>query len=197
MTLAPESIRLVRPPGLDGVELVQIHRSTQRWSGYVKSWDLCFVAEGAARWRYRGRAMLTEAGQLRLKEPGERFVTERVESPSTLQIVQLSPARVASWLELLPASRRHFGALQVSLSLERQRQLRSAMAQLAGEEAGLSRDAALHSLLDGLLAPHLEETPRPRPVDSQCLTKTARPSLFKPRQAIGLRSTACPWLSDP
>ena len=30
MTLAPESIRLLRPSGLDGVELVQIHRSTQR-----------------------------------------------------------------------------------------------------------------------------------------------------------------------
>lgn len=87
MPLAPESIRLVRPPGLDGVELVQIHRSTQRWSGYVKSWDLCFVAEGSARWRYRGRVMQTDAGQLRLKEPGERFVTERVDAATTLQIV--------------------------------------------------------------------------------------------------------------
>lgn len=162
MPLATESIRLTRPPGLDGVELVQIHRSTQRWGGYVKSWDLCFVAEGAARWRYRGRSMRTEAGQLRLKEPGERFVTEGVDAPTTLQIVQLSPARVASWLEALPSSRRHFGALQVSLSPERQRQAQQLIARLAGEEEGLSRDTALCALLDGLLTPHLEETPRPQ-----------------------------------
>ncbi|MCK6523146.1 helix-turn-helix domain-containing protein [Myxococcota bacterium] len=162
MNLIPESVRVMRPQGLDGVELVQIHRSTQRWSGYVKTWDLCFVAEGSARWRYRGRAMQTDAGQLRLKEPGERFVTERVDAPCTLQIVQLSPARVASWLEALPSARRHFGALQVSLSPDRQRQLRQATARLAGEEEGLSRDTALCALLDGLLTPHLEEAPRPQ-----------------------------------
>lgn len=79
---------------------------------------------------------------------------------------------MASWLELLPASRRHFSALQVSLGPDRQRQLSQALARLAGEEEeGLGRDAALHGLLDGLLAPHLEEAPRPQRAPPRALRR--------------------------
>ncbi|MCK6518880.1 hypothetical protein L6R46_27950 [Myxococcota bacterium] len=33
----------------NGLELVQLHRLTQRRGGFVKSRDLCIVAEGGAR----------------------------------------------------------------------------------------------------------------------------------------------------
>jgi AraC-like DNA-binding protein len=158
--MRPEEIKLSRPAGLDGVEVVQIERSTQRWSGYQKTWDLCLLTEGSAQWRYRGRASQTEPGQLRLKEPGERFVTERVSSPCTLHIVQIEPARIAGWLDLVPASRRHFGAPQITLAPEAQQLFAQAVARLVGAEQGLWREAALHALLDGLLSPQLEETPR-------------------------------------
>jgi AraC-like DNA-binding protein len=101
--------------------------------------------------------MHTPTGALRLKEPGERFSTEQVDAPTSLAILQLDPARLAELLDALPASRRHFGELQLEQGAHALPRLRALMGRLRATDAALlDREEALAELIQDFFAPNME-----------------------------------------
>ncbi len=92
-------IRMSRPIDLPGVRLLQIAPSALPFQAFQETWDVCLVSAGASDWRYRGGTRTSVAGNVRLKEPGERFRTERVHAPVGYVIVQLEPAALVKYLD--------------------------------------------------------------------------------------------------
>jgi AraC-like DNA-binding protein len=148
-------VKLHRPAQLEGVTLVQIGESAERWSGFQKTWDVCLLTSGAADWRYRGQTQATVAGAVRLKEPGERFTTTRVEAAAGYMIMQVDPERFAALSQDVPTKHRQLAVKQLEVGREAKR-LARLFGALAQATTTLSRSAYVTALVREALLPALE-----------------------------------------
>ena len=96
-----------------GFRLARLAPSFTAWQAVQQTWDVCVVEAGAAEWRYRGECRRSDAGMVRLKEPGERFVTEQVLAPTGYLILQVEPERFNGLTDVSAASR-HLTRAQLS-----------------------------------------------------------------------------------
>lgn len=97
---------------MSSARLARLPASYTAWQGLQQTWDVCLVESGAAQWLYRGQRRRTDAGMIRLKEPGERFVTEQVLAPTSYLILQIDAAHFDTLADLRPPAR-HLRAAQL------------------------------------------------------------------------------------
>jgi AraC-like DNA-binding protein len=140
---------------VDGVELIEVSRSHERWSGTASGWDVCAVVDGAGAWHYRRSVYESSRGSVRMKEPGEEFSTPRVHQAMGLKIVRLDRDLVARKLEPLTpkphlrlAQRDDPRLFEVTCGVFRRLS--------RPETSRLEADMAVHSLVTEVLALTLE-----------------------------------------
>lgn len=151
------AVQIYRPDQLEGVSLVQISPSSERWSGYQKTWDVCLLTAGVADWRYRGATHTTAAGAIRLKEPGEQFKTTRVSAPAGYMIVQVDPTRFEALRQELSGVRGGLAVVQMDTNAHTA-QLKSLFHRLASAQTTLERSECVVALVRRALLSSLEKT---------------------------------------
>jgi len=85
-----ESIHFVRPPTLDGVELMVAKASSHHWRVYHEQYAICANDDVAAEIRYRKKSNPILNRSTSLFEPGETHDTYRVEKPQDFTVLFLS-----------------------------------------------------------------------------------------------------------
>jgi len=152
------AIRMSRPIEEPGVRLLDIAASGTAFQAFQETWDVCLVASGAADWHYRGRERESLAGNVRLKEPGERFRTARVHRPAGYVIVQIEPAALTRYLS--GEAKVHLGSNEITGAEA------ATVARLVRRahhcDTALERGSVLAALVDAALVPRLETRARPR-----------------------------------
>jgi AraC-like DNA-binding protein len=85
-----EKINFVRPPALDGVELMVAKASTRHWRVYHEQYAICANDDVAAEIRYRKKSNPILTRSTSLFEPGETHDTHRVAKPQDFTVLFLS-----------------------------------------------------------------------------------------------------------
>ncbi|XXX81896.1 helix-turn-helix transcriptional regulator [Sorangium sp. So ce134] len=92
---APEPPRAThehfRPAGLASVRFIRVQRETRPLTSYTNGYSLVSIYDGCFEDWYRGRVRTRNAGDLKLKEPGEVHRDLRVHAPFTLQVAIVEP----------------------------------------------------------------------------------------------------------
>lgn len=90
-TLVQESLRLWRPEGMAGVEVVHAERSVRLQSAVHDLYTFTLVTRGAVDWRYRGRDFHTAAGGLGIIPPGEPHRLTHIAAALDFKILLVEP----------------------------------------------------------------------------------------------------------
>jgi AraC-like DNA-binding protein len=102
-TATDETVRIWRPDGLDGVEVMHVSSTTREWRIFSESYILSLNLEGALDWTYRHQSLLYRPGETSLIQPGEAYVIGRVHAAHSCWAVNIDPAvisRAAAEMEI-------------------------------------------------------------------------------------------------
>ncbi len=150
------TVHMSRPVEQPGVRLLRIEASETPFQAFQETWDICIIAEGAADWRYRGHERTSTTGNIRLKEPGERFRTAQVHVPTAYVIVQVEPRALGHYLRDEGGPHLRMNEIEGTEAFAIARLVRRAH----GCDTALERGTVLAALLEAALLPRLERHPR-------------------------------------
>jgi len=88
-----ERVRLWRPAGLAGVEVLHAERSARLWRWYHEAYAFCAVLRGGGNeTRYRRHRFQNVAGVVAVMEPGELHADERYLGAADFRVAFVAPA---------------------------------------------------------------------------------------------------------
>lgn len=96
-----ESINFIRPVSVPGTELLIANNSGRKWRVFHETYSFCAVAQGAARYSYRGKELFMNDRNCALMEPGEAHSSEAFKH-GNFKVLLVSP-------EIFTDAAREFG----------------------------------------------------------------------------------------
>ncbi len=119
-----ESITIVRPPELPGLEMQRITNSARKWTIYHSSFDFCSSTRvsGEIDWRYRHQTSGMNPDVLGVLVPGEMHRVTRVDGDADYLLMLVEPSAMARFLDdencrLLYSARHHLEGLRLGAKL--------------------------------------------------------------------------------
>jgi len=96
-----ESLKIVRSPGLPGLEIQYIQNSQRRWTIYHSSFDFCSAIRtvDSIDWRYRNQTNCMVQESLGVLVPGELHRVLRSASETDYLLLLIEPSFMARFLE--------------------------------------------------------------------------------------------------
>jgi len=96
-----ESVTIVRPSELPGIEMQQIRNSERKWTIYHSSFDFCSSTRvsGGIEWRYRNQTSPMAPDLIGVLVPGEMHRVTHIEGDSDYLLLLIEPGAMARFLK--------------------------------------------------------------------------------------------------